>query len=72
MRTLRTEGGCGVANGRTNGSLTAIVQAVVAAHGGTVRVDSVPGRTSFTVWLPADRPAVDPRPAVLAVPAPRH
>jgi two-component system OmpR family sensor kinase len=31
----------------------AIVSAVVAAHGGTVSVDSVPGRTSFTVGLPA-------------------
>ncbi|WP_435839536.1 sensor histidine kinase [Streptomyces caniferus] len=30
----------------------AIVQAVVAAHGGTVGVDSVPGRTVFTVTLP--------------------
>ena len=31
----------------------AIVDAVVAAHGGTVSVDSVPGRTTFTVALPA-------------------
>jgi two-component system OmpR family sensor kinase len=31
----------------------AIVQAVAAAHGGTVTVDSVPGRTVFTVRLPA-------------------
>ncbi|MFJ9408866.1 sensor histidine kinase [Streptomyces sp. NPDC101393] len=31
----------------------AIVQAVVAAHGGTVGVESVPGRTVFTVTLPA-------------------
>ncbi len=30
----------------------AIVEAVVAAHGGTVGVDSVPGRTVFTVTLP--------------------
>ncbi|MER5185678.1 HAMP domain-containing sensor histidine kinase [Streptomyces sp. NPDC002896] len=30
----------------------AIVQAVAAAHGGTVTVDSVPGRTVFTVHLP--------------------
>ena len=49
-----------------------IVQAVVAAHGGTVRVASVPGRTTFTVWLPADGPATDLRPAARAVPAPRH
>ncbi|MFF8474861.1 ATP-binding protein [Streptomyces sp. NPDC015414] len=31
----------------------AIVQAVAAAHGGAVTVDSVPGRTVFTVHLPA-------------------
>ncbi|MCB5910817.1 HAMP domain-containing histidine kinase [Streptomyces sp. SF28] len=33
----------------------AIVQAVVTAHGGTVGVDSVPGRTVFTVTLPPAR-----------------
>nr|WP_306965606.1 HAMP domain-containing sensor histidine kinase [Streptomyces afghaniensis] len=31
----------------------AIVQAVASAHGGAVTVDSVPGRTVFTVYLPA-------------------
>ncbi|GGZ24418.1 sensor histidine kinase [Streptomyces poonensis] len=31
----------------------AIVQAVATAHGGAVTVDSVPGRTVFTVYLPA-------------------
>ncbi|MFB9738114.1 ATP-binding protein [Streptomyces thermocoprophilus] len=31
----------------------AIVQAVASAHGGAVTVDSVPGRTVFTVRLPA-------------------
>ncbi|MER6706259.1 sensor histidine kinase [Streptomyces fumanus] len=31
----------------------AIVQAVASAHGGAVTVDSVPGRTVFTVHLPA-------------------
>ncbi|WP_217248594.1 HAMP domain-containing sensor histidine kinase [Streptomyces sp. AC602_WCS936] len=31
----------------------AIVQAVAAAHGGAVTVDSVPGRTVFTLRLPA-------------------
>jgi two-component system OmpR family sensor kinase len=31
----------------------AIVQAVAAAHGGAVTVDSLPGRTVFTVHLPA-------------------
>ncbi|MEV7885043.1 HAMP domain-containing sensor histidine kinase [Streptomyces sp. NPDC002817] len=40
----------------------AIVQAVVTAHGGAVTVDSVPGRTAFTVHLPALAPAT-PRPA---------
>ena len=35
----------------------AIVAAVVEAHGGTVSVDSVPGRTAFTVTLPAVPPA---------------
>ncbi|MEU1009791.1 HAMP domain-containing sensor histidine kinase [Streptomyces sp. NPDC005890] len=39
----------------------AIVQAVAAAHGGAVTVDSVPGRTVFTVHLPALGPAA-PRP----------
>ncbi|MFF4256471.1 ATP-binding protein [Streptomyces sp. NPDC001663] len=40
----------------------AIVQAVATAHGGAVTVDSVPGRTVFTVHLPALAPAM-PRPA---------
>ncbi|PAZ16719.1 two-component sensor histidine kinase [Streptomyces sp. SA15] len=40
----------------------AIVQAVAAAHDGAVTVDSVPGRTVFTVHLPASVP-VTPRPA---------
>ncbi|MFD3914508.1 ATP-binding protein [Streptomyces sp. NPDC058603] len=34
----------------------AIVQAVVTAHGGTVAVQSVPGRTVFSVRLPAGPP----------------
>ncbi|MFE6282950.1 ATP-binding protein [Streptomyces sp. NPDC057877] len=38
----------------------AIVQAVVTAHGGAVTVDSVPGRTAFTVHLPASTPAPQP------------
>jgi two-component system OmpR family sensor kinase len=33
-----------------------IVDAVVAAHGGTIAVDSRPGRTVFTVILPAGSP----------------
>ncbi|KOG31089.1 histidine kinase [Streptomyces resistomycificus] len=40
----------------------AIVQAVAAAHEGAVTVDSVPGRTVFTLHLPALGP-VAPRPA---------
>ncbi|MGX1271008.1 sensor histidine kinase [Streptomyces phaeoluteigriseus] len=40
----------------------AIVEAVATAHGGAVTVDSVPGRTVFTVHLPALAPAL-PRPA---------
>ncbi|MFI7401349.1 ATP-binding protein [Streptomyces sp. NPDC049541] len=40
----------------------AIVQAVATAHGGAVTVDSVPGRTVFTVHLPALAPVV-PHPA---------
>ncbi|MFJ8823725.1 sensor histidine kinase [Streptomyces sp. NPDC102467] len=40
----------------------AIVQAVAAAHGGAVTVDSVPGRTAFTVHLPAHaEPVTYPR-----------
>ncbi|MFI6437029.1 sensor histidine kinase [Streptomyces sp. NPDC050759] len=40
----------------------AIVEAVATAHGGAVTVDSVPGRTVFTMHLPALGP-VAPRPA---------
>ncbi|MFD0003032.1 ATP-binding protein [Streptomyces sp. NPDC127178] len=38
----------------------AIVQAVATAHGGAVTVDSVPGRTVFTVHLPALRTPPSP------------
>jgi two-component system OmpR family sensor kinase len=39
----------------------AIAYAVVTAHGGQVGVRSAPGRTVFTVWLPADgAPAIVP------------
>jgi two-component system OmpR family sensor kinase len=44
---------------RANGSSglgLAIVDAVVAAHGGSVRVASGPGRTAFTVRLPSVAP----------------
>ncbi|MFJ3668051.1 ATP-binding protein [Streptomyces sp. NPDC090106] len=53
------------ARSRTTGSTglgLAIVQAVATAHGGAVTVDSVPGRTVFTVYLPALAPAL-PQPA---------
>ncbi|MDT0395525.1 MULTISPECIES: HAMP domain-containing sensor histidine kinase [Streptomyces] len=40
----------------------AIVQAVAAAHGGAVTVDSVPGRTAFTLHLPAAAPQLTPEP----------
>ncbi len=51
------------ARSRTTGSTglgLAIVQAVATAHGGAVTVDSVPGRTVFTVHLPALAPPVHP------------
>ncbi len=47
----------------------AIVQAVSAAHGGAVTVDSVPGRTVFTVYLPALSVPVPALPAVASAPA---
>ncbi|MFD7702270.1 sensor histidine kinase [Streptomyces caelestis] len=40
----------------------AIVQAVATAHGGAVTVDSVPGRTAFTLHLPAVEPQSAPGP----------
>ncbi|MEU5307725.1 HAMP domain-containing sensor histidine kinase [Streptomyces sp. NPDC021562] len=52
------------ARSRSTGSTglgLAIVQAVASAHGGAVTVDSVPGRTVFTLYLPALAPAA-PRP----------
>ncbi|MEU6193820.1 HAMP domain-containing sensor histidine kinase [Streptomyces sp. NPDC047061] len=53
------------ARSRSTGSTglgLAIVQAVASAHGGAVTVDSVPGRTVFTLYLPALAPAA-PQPA---------
>ncbi|MXM65740.1 HAMP domain-containing protein [Streptomyces sp. HUCO-GS316] len=41
----------------------AIVQAVASAHGGAVTVDSIPGRTVFTLHLPALGRPQGPRPA---------
>ncbi len=65
---------------RANGSSglgLAIVHAVVAAHGGSVSVSSVPGRTAFTVHLPSVPPArttplrvVHPGPVPVPVPLP--
>jgi two-component system OmpR family sensor kinase len=40
------------ADSSSTGLGLSIVDAVVQAHGGTVRVDSVPGHTTFTVTLP--------------------
>lgn len=52
----------------------AIVQAVVTAHGGTVDVRSVPGRTVFAVCLPASparyQPAQQPCPQAWLGPSP--
>lgn len=45
----------------TSGLGLSIVQSIVEAHGGTVSVASVPGRTEFTVRLP-DAPAEDRTP----------
>jgi two-component system OmpR family sensor kinase len=50
-RFARGDGSRSRAAGSTGLGL-AIVHAVLAAQGGTVEVDSVPGRTSFTVRLP--------------------
>ncbi|MYR39116.1 HAMP domain-containing protein [Streptomyces sp. SID4944] len=44
----------------------AIVQAVVSAHGGRVRVESAPGRTVFAVELPTDELPADELPAETA------
>ncbi|MFD7663233.1 sensor histidine kinase [Streptomyces sp. NPDC059788] len=66
----RAEGGTGSRGGGSTGLGLAIVQAVVAAHGGTVGVESVPGRTVFRVRLPADGPAHDATRAPHPSPAP--
>ncbi|MFH8293447.1 sensor histidine kinase [Streptomyces sp. NPDC018059] len=41
----------------------ALVRAIVTAHGGTVTVESVPGRTVFAVELPAESAALPTEPA---------
>ncbi|MEU0506670.1 HAMP domain-containing sensor histidine kinase [Nocardia sp. NPDC005998] len=53
----------------------AIVAAVVKAHGGAITVDSMPGRTEFTVRLPADPAAISTGPPIdglTANPQPRQ
>jgi two-component system OmpR family sensor kinase len=56
-----TEGGSGLG--------LAIVEAVTAAHGGRIRVESVPGRTEFTLELPPADSARTPDPAPTPAPA---
>ncbi|MFI1164792.1 sensor histidine kinase [Streptomyces sp. NPDC020801] len=73
-RFARGDSGRSRATGSTGLGL-AIVQAVATAHGGAVTVDSVPGRTVFTVHLPAPHPALPvpaPHPAVPAPDADRQ
>ncbi|WP_079191136.1 cell wall metabolism sensor histidine kinase WalK [Streptomyces sp. MNU77] len=55
-RGAGTGTGTGTATGSTGLGL-AIVQAVVSAHGGRVRVESEPGRTVFAIELPAETEA---------------
>ncbi|MFG2786554.1 sensor histidine kinase [Streptomyces sp. NPDC048419] len=54
-RTPSTGGGAGLG--------LAIAAAIVEAHGGRIRVNSVPGNTEFTVLLPVAAPAARPWPA---------
>ncbi|KUN04844.1 histidine kinase [Streptomyces yokosukanensis] len=60
----RTRAGLG---GGGSGLGLAVAAAIVHAHGGAVRVDSVPGRTEFTVDFPATGPSLPS-----AHPAPEH
>ncbi|MER7176499.1 sensor histidine kinase [Streptomyces mesophilus] len=50
----------GAAGAGSTGLGLAIVRAVVTAHGGSVHVESVPGRTLFTVELPGTVSAATP------------
>ncbi|MFI6741593.1 ATP-binding protein [Nonomuraea sp. NPDC050451] len=54
-RFSRVDKGRSRASGGTGLGL-AIVKAVVAAHGGTIAVESRPGRTAFRVRLPDGEP----------------
>lgn len=54
----------------TSGLGLSIVQSIVEAHGGTVSVTSVPGRTEFLVQLPVSNPAVDGVPTAQAATPP--
>ena len=58
----------GAATGTSTGLGLAIVAAVVEAHQGRVTVQSQPGRTEFTVWLPLA--PVEASPALPAGPHP--
>ncbi|OLZ63363.1 hypothetical protein AV521_39050 [Streptomyces sp. IMTB 2501] len=62
-RTGLSEGGSGLG--------LAVAAAITHAHGGTVHVDSVPGRTEFTAEFPASDPSFPPsgRPAPARPPA---
>ncbi len=58
---------------RTSGSTglgLSIVEAVVAAHRGTVSVTSAPGRTTFTVTIPTDPTAASAAHPAMASPSP--
>jgi two-component system OmpR family sensor kinase len=49
-------GGAAASEG-TRGLGLSIVQSIVEAHGGTVEVNSRPGRTEFALRLPCEPPA---------------
>ena len=67
-RFARGDGSRSRAAGSTGLGLS-IVHAVVTAHGGTVSVDSRPGRTEFTVRLPLNSPRPEHSPPAESAPA---